>query len=196
MSKYQEIRATFDRDTITVYQAYNAKIASVATKSNKFKAPFSFQRMTWIKPSFLWLMARSNWASKSNQEHTLQIKIYRNAWEKALSFGILTDPDAKVYKSGHSWEAAFQKAKVHVQWDPERNIRGTKLEYRTIQVGISRALIQEYNEEWIYEINDITALVHKINQLRKRGKYKEAKRLLPVEKVYPLENEIAKRLGI
>ena len=51
----------------------------------EFEAPFSFNRMTWIKPSYLWLMSRSNWGTKSNQEYILGIEIYRSAWEKALS---------------------------------------------------------------------------------------------------------------
>ena len=52
MAKYQEIRATFDKETITVYQAYAANIALPAVKKQQFSAPFSFHRMTWLKPSF------------------------------------------------------------------------------------------------------------------------------------------------
>lgn len=94
-----QIRATFDVNTITVYQAYGKKIALDASKNNKFQAPFSFNRMTWIKPSFLWLMERSNWGNKSNQNYILAIKIKRSFWEKSLNLGVLTHPD-KIYKSG------------------------------------------------------------------------------------------------
>ena len=52
LSKVQEIRAKYDQNTISIYQAYNKKIADVAVKNQKFVAPFSFNRMTWIKPSF------------------------------------------------------------------------------------------------------------------------------------------------
>ncbi|WP_196886451.1 DUF4291 domain-containing protein [Aureivirga sp. CE67] len=194
--KQQEIRANFDRDTITVYQAYNAKIGKPAIKNNRFEPPFSFQRMTWIKPSYLWLMERSNWGTKSNQDYILGIKIKREYWEKALSMGILTHPDKEIYANGWEWEQQFSRAKVHIQWDPERNLKGGKLQERSIQVGISRHLIEEYNEKWISEIVDLTPLTKKINQLRKQGKYKEAKRLLPSEKIYPLEKEIETKIGI
>lgn len=84
MSAYHQIRALYDRDTITVYQAYNQQIAQLAVQQQKFVSPFSFHRMTWIKPSFLWLMERSHWATKSNQNHILAIRIKRDFWEYLL----------------------------------------------------------------------------------------------------------------
>jgi hypothetical protein len=195
-SNYQQIRALFDAKTITVYQAYNKKIALPAIKNNRFEAPFSFNRMTWIKPSFLWLMERSNYGTKSNQEYILGIKLKREAWEKLLNMGVLTHPDLHIYKSASHWQESFDAAKVHIQWDPERNLKGGKLEIRSIQVGISRFLIHDFNEHWIEQIEDYTPLVKKINQLRKAGKYKEAKRLLPSEKIYPIPAEIGQKIGI
>ncbi|MEL6561929.1 MAG: DUF4291 domain-containing protein [Bacteroidota bacterium] len=194
--KYQEIRASYDRETITVYQAYNKQIALNAFKNNRFESPFSFNRMTWIKPSYLWLMERSNWATKSNQEYILGIKIKRTFWEKALSLGVLTHPDNAVYASGFDWEQQFRDAPVHIQWDPERTLKGGKLNERTIQVGISRQLIEEFNNEGITEITDLTALTKKIYHLKLAGKYAAAKRLLPKEKVYPLDIDIEQRIGI
>ncbi len=196
MKNYQQIRAVFDRETITVFQAYNKQIALPAIKENKFQHPFSFNRMTWIKPSFLWLMERSNYASKSNQEYILGIKIKRTFWDKALSLGVLTHPDKTIYKSSDDWDTKFKEAKVHIQWDPERNLKGGKLEIRSIQVGVSRHLIEEFNNEWIQEITDFTPLTKKIAQLRKKGKYSEAKKQLPKEKEYQVDEKVAKRIGI
>ncbi len=196
MEHTQEIRANYDNNTITVYQAYGKAIALPALKNNRFEKPFSFNRMTWIKPSYLWLMERSNWGTKSNQEYILGIKIKKTAWEKALSLGVLTHPDKAIYKNGWDWEQQFKKAKIHIQWDPERSLRGKKLNIRSIQVGVSRFLIEEYNEEWIHEIVDLTPLTKKINQLRKQGKYKEVKRLLPKEKIYHLPKDIEQKIGV
>jgi len=196
MSKLQEIRADYDKQTITVYQAYGKNIALPAIQHNRFQSPFSFKRMTWIKPSYLWLMGRSNWGTKSNQDYILAIKIKRDCWEKALGLGILTHPDKLIYQSGLMWQRAFDAATVHIQWDPERSIRGAKLEMRSIQVGISRHLIEEYNEDWIVEISDYTPLTKKINRLRKLGKHAEAKRLLPKERVYVVNVGLQKRIGV
>ncbi|UZR96154.1 DUF4291 domain-containing protein [Chondrinema litorale] len=196
MGRLQEIRAEYNQNTITVYQAYNKTIALPAIKNNRFEKPFSFNRMTWIKPSYLWLMERSNWGLKANQEYILAIKIKRACWEKALSLGVLTHPDKEIYANGIEWESLFNEAKVHIQWDPERTLRGGKLQERSIQVGISRFLIEELNNEWIEEIADYTPLTRKIHQLKTQGKHKEAKRLLPNERVYPLPQDIEKRIGI
>lgn len=190
-----EIRAKYDRDTICVYQAYAKNIAGPAVANQKFSAPFSFNRMTWIKPSFLWLMARSNWARKAGQEHILQIEISRSGWEQALAAGVLTSPAKSVYSDPDLWRRDFENAHVHIQWDPERSLRGEKLSAWSIQVGLSRHVIHEYNDQWIRKIHDLTPLVHKIAQLRKDGKHKEAKRLLPEERVYPLDAKISARIA-
>ena len=133
MSPYREIRACFDRDTIVVYQAYCAEIAAAALTAGRFVPPFSFGRMTWIKPSFLWLMERSNWGRKANQERILAVRIKRSGWEFALSQGVLTSFDAGVHANQDQWRADFDAAMVHVQWDPERSLNGRKLGYRSIR---------------------------------------------------------------
>lgn len=53
-----EIRALYTNNTIRVYQAYNAMIAKEAIKKGTFGNNFKMDRMTWIKPSFLWMMYR------------------------------------------------------------------------------------------------------------------------------------------
>lgn len=195
MSHLREIRATFDNETITIYQAYNEAIALSALQAQKFVPPFSFNRMTWIKPSFLWLMERSGWGRKPNQESILAIKIKRSFWEEALSNAVLTHPEKALYKEDALWEKLFSEAKIYVQWDPERNLQGTKLPHRSIQVGVSRFWAEKYNEA-IVSIENLTTLAHKIDQLRKEGQTENAKRLLPTEKIYPLPQEIGEKIGI
>src|SRR5262245_36915754 len=140
MPSEREIRADFDRETIVVYQAYAPAIAEAALEAGRFVAPFSFQRMTWIKPSFLWLMHRSNWGRKSGQERVLAVRLKRGGWEKALSLAVLTSHVPGVFASAEEWARQLAAAKVHVQWDPERSLRGAGLPYRSIQVGVSRHL--------------------------------------------------------
>lgn len=193
MSKLYEIRANYDRDTIVMYQAYSSQIADPAIKQQKFVAPFSFQRMTWIKPSFLWLMYRSNWGQKSGQTRILAVHITRSGWEKTLALGVLTAPEKQVYASGHEWEQKFKVAPVHIQWDTERSSRGAALPCFSIQVGLSRHVIQEYVDEWIVKIEDLTPVVRKLNKIRKESS-KSLKRFLPKEKVYPTNTEWGRKL--
>jgi hypothetical protein len=55
---YRQIRALYDDETITIYQAYQASIAIPAVKEQKLSASkdFAMGRMTWIKPSWCWMM--------------------------------------------------------------------------------------------------------------------------------------------
>src|SRR5688572_10421648 len=99
MPAYREIRADFDRSTIVVYQEFNDAIADAAVKAQRFVAPFSVNRMMWIKPSFLWLMERSGWATKPNQERVLAVRITRAGWDFALSCGVLTSFDSAIHLS-------------------------------------------------------------------------------------------------
>ena len=189
---YRQIRANFNRDTIVVYQAYNSKIADAALEANRFVSPFSVQRATWIKPSFLWLMERSGWGKKSNQERTLAVRIKREGWETALASAVLTHPEI----GRDSWEKEMETAPVIVQWDPERALRGEKLEHRSIQVGLRRQIVEKFVNEWTVDIQDLTSLVKKMAAFRKAGEYDKARRLLPPEKVYPVSGELANRLGM
>ena len=83
--------------------------------------------MTWIKPSFLWLMHRSNWGQKSGQECVLAVRLTRTGWEKALSLAVLTSFVPGVFASPDEWAEQFAAAQVHVQWDPERSLRRLRM---------------------------------------------------------------------
>lgn len=194
MVNVREVRADYDADTIVVYQAYGAAIAEPAIAHGRFVSPFSFKRMTWIKPSFLWLMHRSNWGSKNGQDRTLRVRISREGWEKALELGVLTSPDGSVFSDAQKWETDFKAARAHVQWDTERSLRGAALDYQSIQVGLTRHVIQEFVDNWIVQIEDMTATVAKMRRLLKQGKIAEAKRQLPTERTYPVIDRIARRL--
>jgi hypothetical protein len=194
-AKPREIRADFDRDTIVVYQAYPPAIADAALSAGRFVAPFSFNRMTWIKPSFLWLMARSHWGTRRGQERTLAVRITRLGWERALSLAVQTDPTAPGYASDEAWRAAFDEAAVHVQWDPERSLQGAGLQHYSIQVGLSRHVIREFVDAWITEIVDLTDRTRKIRTLLHERRADKAARLLPREAVYPLPEALRQRIG-
>lgn len=195
MPAEREIRADYDANSIVVYQAYAPEIAVPALAAQRFVPPFSFGRMTWIKPSFLWLMERSHWAQKSGQEYVLAVRITRAGWEEALALGVLTDADVRVYLSYTVWREQFSQAQVHIQWDPERSLRGSSLAYRSIQVGLSRHIIHRYVEEWTVAIDDYTPRAKKIATLLRTGKETQARALLPSERIYPLPAELKQRIG-
>lgn len=79
-----EIRADFDATTIVVYQAYSPAIAEPAVEAQRFVAPFSMTRMPWVKPSFLWMMERSDWGRRVGQERILAVRITRAGGTRPL----------------------------------------------------------------------------------------------------------------
>lgn len=190
------IRAMYDDDSITVYQAYRPEIAVAAVNAGRFVAPFELNRMTWIKPSFLWMMERSGWASKPGQERILAIRMRRAGWEEALSMAALTAFEAAGASDSAAWRRALEEAPVRVQWDPERNIRGQQQDLRAIQVGLGRQIVQRYVDEWTLEIRDATPLVRSLRHLLDSGRANEAQRRLPHERIYPVSDALARRLGM
>ncbi len=162
MAAQYEIRADYDANTIVMVQAYAPAIALPALRNKRFVEPFSFNRMTWIKPSFLWLMERSNWGQKAGQGCILAVRIKRSGFDEALSLGVLTHPEKSVFGNAELWKTQFEAAHVHIQWDPERSIRGATLPYDSIQVGLSRHIIRRFVDEWIVDIQDMTPLVRKL----------------------------------
>jgi hypothetical protein len=194
--KRREIRANYDATGIVIYQAYREQIARPALASQRFVPPFSLNRMTWIKPSFLWMMERSNWGRKPGQEYVLAVRITRAGWEEALANAVLTSPERGVYSDAEEWRRKFEQASVIVQWDTERSLRGSALQVGSIQVGLGRTIIERYVHEWTVEISDCTPLVRKLRDLIANGRASQAQRLLPRERVYPVEAGVARRLGM
>jgi hypothetical protein len=192
----REIRADFDRDSIVVYQAFNPAIAKAAVAAGRFRPPFSLNRMTWVKPSFLWMMERSNWGRSPGQECILAIRISRAGWESALAQAALTSPEPEVYPDATAWSAQLAASAVRVQWDPERNLRGGKLPHRSIQVGLSRHIVSDYVEDWTQSITDLSPLVARLRELRAEGRLDHLRRLLPPERPYPLPEPLRRRLGM
>lgn len=189
------VRAAYTSDTITVYQAYGPRIAAAAVAAGTFMPPFSQDRMTWIKPSFGWMMHRCGWAGKPGQERVLAIEISRAGFEWALAHSCLSHYMAGPHASPEAWAALKDSSPVRVQWDPDRALAGQQLPYRAIQIGLSGDAIRRYADEWISSITDITAAAREVGQLAPADRAREAARRLPAERVYPLDPALAVRIG-
>lgn len=131
-----EIRALYSKDTIRVYQAYNKIIASEAVMKGTFGNNFKMDRMTWIKPSFLWMMYRCGGATKENQECVLAIDIQRNAFDYLVANAVISTYQEEMYRSREEWKRLIHSSDIRLQWDPERDIHGNPLNYRSLQLGL------------------------------------------------------------
>lgn len=179
-----EIRALHDATTIRVYQAYSDAIADTAlAKGNFVSPPFKMDRMTWIKPSFLWMMYRAGWGNKDDgQKRILAIDISREGFEWALAHGCLSHADESM--SQREWQQHKEKSPVRIQWDPERDLQLSAQNHRAIQIGLGKEAVQLYVNEWIRGIKDVTPLATEIHGLVEARHYDQATALLPPERPY------------
>jgi uncharacterized protein DUF4291 len=195
MSSERHIRAAYTDHTITVYQAYSAQIANAAVAASTFVPPFKRDRMTWIKPSFLWMMYRSGWARKPGQEHILAVEISREGFEWALYNSCLSHFDRDLYKRFEDWQIQKRAMPVRIQWDPDRSITLDPLHRRAIQIGLSGEAVNRYLDQWIISIRDITTLAKHISEKVSTGDLAAADAALPVEQIYPLPEAICKQVS-
>ena len=184
----RQVRAVYDAETVTVYQAYSTAIATAAVAAQTFVPPFKRDRMTWIKPSFLWMMYRSGWATKPGQEHVLEIRMSRRGFEDALALAAMSHYDEAVYSSSDAWLARKATSPVRVQWDPERDLELKPMWSRSLQIGLSGPAVDRYLDDWIVTIADITQLVQDVREAPDQTS-------IPHEEPYPLPEEIAVKIG-
>ncbi|MEI6605819.1 MAG: DUF4291 domain-containing protein [Verrucomicrobiota bacterium] len=153
------IRAIFDDKTIRVYQAYRSDIALPALAAGRFVLPFKMGRMTWIKPSFNWMMYRSGYASKTGQEFVLGIDLTREGFEWALANAALSSFTPGIHTSHDAWKQEVERKPVRVQWDPERDWQLHPIDrVRAIQIGLSGVAVERYVRDWIVRIEDVTPI--------------------------------------
>lgn len=193
----RQIRAVYDDETVRVYQAYSDEIADAALRHGTFVSPpFRRERMTWIKPSFLWMMYRAGWGDKdAGQKRILAVDISRAGFEWALSNSSLSHYVAATGLSYDAWRAQLDERPVRIQWDPERDLHLSPLPHRAIQIGLRGEAVGRYVEGWIRKVSDITSLAHQVRDAALLGDLQQAAGLLPVEKPYPLSPEIARCVG-
>ncbi|MEU4570517.1 DUF4291 domain-containing protein [Micromonospora sp. NPDC023956] len=192
---YREIRAGYGADTITVYQAYAPAIATPALRHGRFVAPFKRERMTWVKPSFLWMMYRCGWGAKPDQECVLAIEISRAGFEWALANSCPSHHDPDRYADHAAWSHHLRRSPVRVQWDPERDLDLRPLPYRSLQVGLSGTAVDRYVEDWIVDIRDVTPVAHAVRARLAEGDRTGARAVLPIERPYPLPVDLAVHVG-
>jgi len=188
---HREIRALHTESTITVYQAYTPDIGVPAARDGRFPALWRRNRMTWIKPSFLWMMYRSDWGTSAGQETVLAVEISRDGFEWALLHACLSSYVRGAHADRDTWRRELKRAPARVQWDPERDLNLRPLPYRSLQLGLSGEASARYADEWTVSISDVTPLAREIHGLVGRGDLDAAARLLPQERRYRLGDSSA-----
>jgi hypothetical protein len=189
----RHILAQFDATSICVYQAYGLAIARYATAKQRFGGQFSFARMSWIKPNFLWMMYRCGWASKAGQERVLAITLPRVFFDELLGSAVPSSFNGGRYPTRESWQAAVAASAVRLQWDPDHDPLGRRVERRAVQVGLRGDALRRFATTEVLRIEDITDWV--VGQ--RANCYGDLAELLtPVEAVYDPGPQAATSLGL
>jgi hypothetical protein len=191
----RHILAQYDATTVVVYQAYSPEIGRFAAEHRFFGGAFSYERMSWIKPNFLWMMYRSGWGTKESQEVTLAVHLRRDAFDAILGEAVHSAHVPEVYESEANWKARAAHSQVRLQWDPDHGPGGAKLERRAVQLGLRGEFLRRYGHEWIIAIEDISRFVEEQRAHAGAGSLDDL--VTPAEEVYPVADAaVAARLGV
>ena len=165
-TRVQIFRAEYDNEGVYFYQAFNDQIADWAIEHQTLGGDFwNPNRMTWIKPSFAWMLYRAGYGLKDeNQKRILKIKIGHEALGALLTGSVMGKGNREAEKY------------VQVQWDPERDIARVDLDSavleparvndnfnRAIQIGLAKSASTQYTNS-ILGIQDVTALANEVRK--------------------------------
>jgi hypothetical protein len=189
----QHILAQFTDEYVVVYQAYRPAIAEFAVAQQRFGGEFSFGRMSWIKPNFLWMMYRSGWGTKEGQEVTLALYVQRGAFEAILAQAVHSAYDPRFHESREAWSAAVSVSEVRLQWDPDHDPSGARESRRAVQLGLRGSALRSFATEWIIRVEDISGFVAKQRELLSAS---ASELLTPTERVLPVGVAIGARVGV
>ena len=186
----KHILAQFNDDSVVVYQAYRKSIAQFAVENQFFGGDFSYNRMSWIKPNFLWMMYRSGWGTKAGQEHILAIHLKPEYFFEILSKAF---PSSNILGlDNDKWKEQVAQTNVRLQWDPDHDPYGEKQERKAIQLGLRNDFLLPFKGEGIVKIEDISDFVA---EQRVHVENNELHKLItPAETVMDLSEEIQKTL--
>ena len=185
--------AQFDDDSIVVYQAYRTSIAKYALEHQRFGGDFSYSRMSWIKPNFLWMMFRSGWAQKEGQEHVLAVRLRRAFFDEILENCVATSFRASGFSEIEDWKTAGASSDVRLQWDPDHDPAGNCLDRRAVQLGLRGDTLRRYGNDEVISITDISDL---IAQQHEHLTQPFNSLLVPAEKIYSPSAEAGQRIAL
>ena len=193
--KGRHVLAQFDDHSVYVYQAYRPSIGRYAIEHGRLGGPdFSFSRMSWIKPNFLWMMYRSGWGTKPGQEITLALRIRRAFFEELLSAAVPSTFWPEAYAAEPQWKAALASSDVRLQWDPDHDPHGGRLPRRAIQLGLRRAALEKLARDALIRVVDVTDFV--AEQRRHVLRNDLTSLVTPSERPYTPSEEAQLRIGL
>jgi hypothetical protein len=110
--------------------------------------------------------------------------ILANAYPSSNVFGL---PDAE-------WEEKIENTNVRLQWDPDHDPYGKKVERRAIQLGLRNEFLLPFKGDGLIEIENISDFVAEQRSIIESGNLD--KLVTPTERVYELSEQVKRSLTI
>jgi hypothetical protein len=191
----RHILAQFDEETVILYQAYRPETGRYAATHGSFGLGFSYNRMSWVKPNFLWMMYRSGWGTKQDQEITLALRIRKVFFDSLLASAVPSIYDPVHFSTQDEWARAVRQSEVRLQWDPDHDPSGKKQERKAIQLGLRGQMLKDFGKRELVEVRDISDFV--FDQKTKLALHGQGGLQTPSERVYlPADPALCNRLGL
>jgi len=169
-----KIRADFDEDDVYFYQAFKPSFADFSVANQRFGGDdFKPARMTWIKPSFAWVLYRSGYAMKHNQERILKVNLSHEVVFSILAACNCPEGGADSTHPPTPITSSASASRGVVQWDPARDLncfdsKNKKVprkmfRERAIQIGLGGGLSDFYVNNTL-SIEDLTKKAREVGR--------------------------------
>ncbi|MFJ7212531.1 DUF4291 family protein [Amycolatopsis sp. NPDC098790] len=165
----RQVRAARTDTTVRVYQACPPSVADTALEKQTFERTGT----TWLDPSFRAAAYHSGNGSKPGRERILAVDLSRDGFEWALA----------------------HPGPVLIQWDAERDLDHTPLNFQAVRIGLTGEALDHYVTGWITDVTDVTSVMRDISGLLATDQLHKAVKLVPHEPPYELPADVAKAIG-
>jgi len=101
---------------------------------------------------------------KEHQQNILAIWLPLARFKEVFSTAVHSSFQKDIYQSEEDWKQQLKESTVRLQWDPDHDPKGNKIERRAVQLGLRGETLRNFATEWITEIEDITDFVKEEHQ--------------------------------
>ena len=163
----RQVLATYDDDSVVVWQAHCPEVARPALDSGHLGGPaWSTDRLSRLRLSLPSLLDRCDWGRRVGRERILAISLKRTGFEAMLRQAAHAAFEPAIYASTASWRLATRYTNVVIDWFPDRDTTGAELARETPRLGLRHDALGRFASEWVLAIEDWTEWVVEHRQSR------------------------------
>src|SRR5262245_8086096 len=118
-----------------------------------------------------------------------------DSFDSILAQAVQSSYDDGLFPSREQWQKALATSAVRLQWDPDHDPSGAKLERRAVQLGLRGEVLEAFSKHELLEVIDMPEFV--AEQRLHAASREFADLRTPIEQVYvPSDPAVGKWLGL